>query len=104
GRRTLRRSRTPTRAEGPARMKAIRYTAPGQYRISDVDRPEPMAGEVLVAVQQAGLCGTDVHIHHGHYAAAFPVTLGHEMVGYVAELGDGVTRFAVGARVSITPH
>jgi D-arabinitol dehydrogenase (NADP+) len=85
-------------------MKAIRYTAPEQYRISDVDRPEPMAGEVLVAVQQAGLCGTDVHIHHGHYAAAFPVTLGHEMVGFVAELGDGVTRFAVGDQVSINPN
>ena len=67
-------------------MRAVRYTAPGQYSISDVDRPEPMAGEVLVAIQQTGLYATDVHIHHGYYAAAFPVTLGHEMVGVVAEL------------------
>jgi len=52
-------------------MRAIRYTAPGQYRISDVDRPEPMAGEVLVAVQQAGLLLTGRAIAqklHGVYS------------------------------------
>ena len=32
-------------------MRAVRYTAPGQYRISDVDRPEPTAGQVLIAVR-----------------------------------------------------
>jgi hypothetical protein len=64
----------------------------------------PAAGEVVVAVQQAGLGGTDVHVHDGHDAAAFPVILGHEIVGAVAGLGDGVTRFAVGDQVSINPN
>lgn len=85
-------------------MRAVRYTAPEQYQVVDIARPEPRAGEVLVAVQQAGLCGTDLHVHHGHYAAAFPVTLGHEMVGSVAGLGEGVTRFTVGDQVSVNPN
>jgi D-arabinitol dehydrogenase (NADP+) len=83
-------------------MRAVRYRAPQHYQIEDVPQPSPQPGELLVAVVQAGLCGTDLHIHHGHYGAAFPVTLGHEMVGVVVEAG--MTRFAVGDQVSVTPN
>jgi threonine dehydrogenase-like Zn-dependent dehydrogenase len=53
--------------------------------------PEPEPGAVVAQVDLAGVCGTDVHLHHGHLAIPLPVILGHEGVGRVARLGEGVT-------------
>src|SRR6266576_1983722 len=65
------------------------------------ERPEPAAlpGHVVVDVTAAGICGTDLHIHDGEYPAVPPVTMGHEVSGVVAELGDGVDTSWLGARV-----
>jgi L-iditol 2-dehydrogenase len=55
---------------------------------------------VLVDVVAAGICGTDLHIADGEYETVTPVTIGHEVSGVVAELGDGVDESWLGARVA----
>lgn len=85
-------------------MKAVVYDAPRSFSIKEVPTPEPLVGEVLIKVTQTGICGTDLHIHEGDFYAAFPLIPGHEIVGTVAELGQGVTDFSVGDRVTINPN
>jgi len=53
--------------------------------------PEPEAGAVIAQIDLAGICGTDVHLHHGNLPIPTPVILGHEAVGRVAKLGPGVS-------------
>lgn len=83
-------------------MRAWETTGDG--RLSRVERPVPRpgAGEVLVEVAVCGVCRTDLHVRDGDLAPhRSPVVPGHEVVGRVAELGSGVTRFAVGDRIGI---
>jgi 5-exo-hydroxycamphor dehydrogenase len=65
------------------------------------DRPirSPGAGEALLRVQFAGVCGTDVHLWRGEFPLPGPVVLGHEGVATVEELGDGVTADYAGVPV-----
>ena len=68
----------------------------------DVETTPPGPGHVRIAVAACGVCGTD----HGFVSGGFPnmtwpLTLGHEIAGTVAELGDGVEDFAVGDRVAV---
>jgi (R,R)-butanediol dehydrogenase/meso-butanediol dehydrogenase/diacetyl reductase len=52
--------------------------------------PEPTAGEAVVRVQYAGICGTDLHIFHGkHPRAKPPLVMGHEFCGHITQLGSG---------------
>ena len=85
-------------------MKAVVYDAPRQYSIKEVPTPEPGPGEVRIKVHQVGVCGTDVHIHHGDFGAVFPLTPGHELVGTIDALGEGTGRFAVGEQVTVNPN
>lgn len=82
-------------------MLALRKVAPGDPTLAllDVPEPTPRPGHVVVDVAAAGICGTDVHIMHDEYRSEPPVTLGHEVAGTVAALGDGVTGWEVGQRV-----
>jgi D-arabinitol dehydrogenase (NADP+) len=82
-------------------MRAIQYDAPRSWRLVDIPTPEPGAGEVLIRMLMAGVCGTDRHLHEGEFEPSFPLTPGHEMVGEVALLGSGVTTLAEGDRVVI---
>jgi len=82
-------------------MKAVVYTAPRDFAVIDVPTPVPGPGEVRVRVERAGVCGTDLHIHDGEFFAVFPLTPGHEMVGVVEALGDGVTDLSLGDRVVV---
>ena len=71
--------------------------------------PEPKAGEVLIKIHKTAICGTDVHIYNWDPWAAEhiknpPMTIGHEYVGEIAKLGDGVTGLHVGQRVSGEGH
>lgn len=83
-------------------MKAVVKTAPGDRNVSlaDIAEPEPPAGHVLISVQAAGICGTDIHIYHDEFRSWPPVVLGHEVAGTVAALGPDVTSVAVGERVT----
>jgi D-arabinitol dehydrogenase (NADP+) len=85
-------------------MKAVVYDAPKQYSVKEVPIPEAGPGEVRIKVHQVGVCGTDVHIHHGDFGAVFPLTPGHELVGTVDALGEGTGRFAVGEQVTVNPN
>ena len=80
-------------------MKALIYSAPEHFSVSDIPTPEPGRGQVLIRVRACGVCKTDLHIHHGKFSSAFPLIPGHEFAGEVAALGDGVTRCCVGDRV-----
>lgn len=77
--------------------RIARFDAPGQpFEIETVSLPEVGAGEILVRVIRANICGSDVHAWHGTFATRglggqLPTVLGHEMVGAVEELGKGVT-------------
>jgi (R,R)-butanediol dehydrogenase/meso-butanediol dehydrogenase/diacetyl reductase len=63
--------------------------------------PEPAAGEVLIRVARAGLCGSDLHVFRtGDFIASFPVVPGHEVVGTVAGEGPGVHAYQ-GRRVAL---
>lgn len=85
-------------------MRAVLYDAATSYRIAEVPTPAPGPGEVLIKVIQVGVCGTDLHIHQGEFGARFPLIPGHEMVGTVAALGEGVTRFTVDEQVTVNPN
>ena len=65
--------------------------------------PEPAAGEVLVRIEASGLCHTDIHAAHGDWPVKphLPFVPGHEGVGIIEKLGEGVTTRRVGERVAI---
>ncbi|RPD75662.1 NADP+-dependent D-mannitol dehydrogenase [Lentinus tigrinus ALCF2SS1-7] len=62
--------------------------------------PEPRPNEVLIKVTCCGVCGTDLHLHHGDFGPmVYPLVPGHEVVGVIEEAGSDVTGFAKGDRV-----
>lgn len=80
-------------------MRAVVYSAPGLFEVLTVPAPEPREGEVRIAVEMAGMCGTDLHIHAGGFFSRYPLTPGHEIVGRVESVGDGAEGLEVGQRV-----
>ena len=82
-------------------MKGLAKLAagPGQVGIVERDERAPGPGEALIEVRGAGVCGTDLHIEAGEYASRPPVTMGHEVSGVVAAVGEGVDAAWVGASV-----
>ena len=99
-------------------MVAFKYFANNDVRRVEIDRPEPGPGELLVKVLATGVCGTDLHIaSHGDWIGKAPlpeVTIGHEFVGEVIEIGPDVVftrkyprieaEIRVGDRVCAEPH
>ncbi|MFI0237855.1 zinc-binding dehydrogenase [Streptomyces sp. NPDC016845] len=85
-------------------MLAARLHIPSRtLRIEEVAKPVPGPGEVLVAVEAAGVCLSDVHLIDGTLTPLLlsgdTVTLGHEVSGTIAQTGPGVTRWTPGQRV-----
>ncbi len=80
---------------------------PGLW-MEDVPRPTVGHNDVLIRVQKTGICGTDIHIYNwdewSQRTVKTPMHIGHEFMGVVAEVGDEVTGFAVGDRVSGEGH
>jgi uncharacterized zinc-type alcohol dehydrogenase-like protein len=67
-----------------------------------IERREPRAGEVLIDILYCGVCHTDIHQARDEWGgASFPMVPGHEIVGRVAQVGDGVTRFEPGDIVGV---
>jgi D-arabinitol dehydrogenase (NADP+) len=85
-------------------VKAVLYDAATVVRIADVPTPSPGPHQVLIQVLAVGVCGTDLHIHHGGFGARFPLIPGHEMVGVVTAIGAEVTRCQVGEQVTVNPN
>lgn len=71
-------------------------------RAAEVEAPRPGRGEVRIRVNACALCRTDLHVIDGDLSdAALPLILGHQIVGRVAELGQGVTSLQVGDRIGV---
>ncbi|MES0156411.1 L-idonate 5-dehydrogenase [Mesorhizobium sp. M0018] len=88
-------------------MKSIVIHAAKDLRIEETDPGSPGAGQVEIAVEAGGICGSDLHYYnHGGFGAIRlrePMILGHEVAGTVRALGDGISTLAVGDRVAISP-
>lgn len=87
-------------------MKAAVFIKPGQITLEDKPVPKVGPGEALIKITTTTICGTDVHILKGEYPVKSGLTIGHEPVGIIAEMGLGVTGYQLGQRVivgAITP-
>ena len=82
-------------------MRGLAKLASGAGNVGLADRPErlPGPGEALIEVVGAGVCGTDLHILDDEFRSLPPVTMGHEVSGLVAAVGDSVDEAWLGARV-----
>jgi threonine dehydrogenase-like Zn-dependent dehydrogenase len=88
-------------------MTAVAFLEPGRLGVVERPKPIPRAGEAVIRVTTTTICGTDVHIVKGEYPVRQGLVLGHEPVGVIDALGDGVGgEYHVGQRVvvgAITP-
>ena len=77
----------------------------GFTQLRDVEVRKPDVHEVLVEVHSAGICGSDLHIHHDHINIPMnpPVIIGHEFSGTIIERGAGVESVEIGDRVTVEP-
>jgi len=84
-------------------VKAATWQGGPRFTLDDV--PEPVAGprQVVVAVQAAGICGTDIHATQGLFPWKPPLVLGHEYTGVVTAVGRGVSPRLVGKAVACEP-
>lgn len=83
-------------------MKALRYDGPWKMSMIELPKPEPAPGEVLLKSEAVGICGSDVHGFTGESGRRRPgMVMGHEAVGRVEALGDGVDSLAVGDHVAV---
>lgn len=87
-------------------MKGLFFAGEGKYEVKEIEKPViKMPDEVLIRVEAAAICGTDLHILSvppGHPAAEGAI-LGHEFSGIIEEVGDKVTDVSVGERVVVDP-
>ena len=82
-------------------MKALLLSEYKHLEIAELPDPTPGRGEALVSVAACGICGSDVHGYDGSSGRRIPpIIMGHEAAGTIAALGDGVTGFFVGERVT----
>lgn len=76
--------------------------------ISEDSIPEPKYDEVRIKIRKTAICGTDLHIYNwdawSQKTVPIPLTTGHEFVGVVDKLGEGITHFKIGDRVSGEGH
>jgi D-arabinitol dehydrogenase (NADP+) len=81
-------------------MRAVVFEEPHRWAVTDVPDPEPGPGEVRLRSVATGVCGTDLHLLAGGFLARYPLIPGHEIVGQVESLGDGVEDLRVGDLVA----
>src|SRR5262249_32294442 len=83
-------------------MKALLLSEYRRLELTDLAAPSPSAGEVLIHVEACGICGSGVHGYDGSSGRRIPpVVMGDEAAGTIARIGDGVTGWAVGDRVTV---
>ena len=87
-------------------MKANVFLGKNKIGIEDVVKPRAGTGEAVIRVTLTTICGTDLHIVRGEYPVTPGLVIGHEPVGVIEELGEGVNGYQIGDRVlvgAITP-
>lgn len=84
-------------------MRAMLFDKAGEpLRHIELPKQSPAPGQILIRVYACAVCRTDLHVVDGELTQPkLPLIPGHEIVGAVAELGDGVTRFKLGDRVGV---
>ncbi len=89
--------------EIPRTMRAMVLVEPGRpLELRELPVPRPGPGQVLLRVRVCGVCRTDLHLADGELPdPKLPIVPGHEIVGEVAAVGEGVDRFATGQRVGV---
>lgn len=82
-------------------MKSLLLSEYSHLEIADMPQPAVGHGEVLVRVEACGICGSDVHGYDGSSGRRIPpIVMGHEAAGSVEAIGDGVTKYKKGDRVT----
>lgn len=87
-------------------MKAAVFVKPGSIVLEEKPVPPVGPGDALVRITTTTICGTDIHILKGEYPVKPGLIVGHEPVGVIEEIGEGVTGYKIGQRVivgAITP-
>jgi L-gulonate 5-dehydrogenase len=85
-------------------MLSVVVDQPNRMALQERPMPEPQAGEVRVRVRYAGICGSDLHIFHGHNPfVSYPRVIGHEFVGRIESVGPGVDPARIGQSVVVDP-
>lgn len=88
-------------------MKSAILTQPKTFALTDADMPSPKEGEVLVKVNRAGVCGSDLHFYlHGQIGSVSlqePFRMGHEFGGVIADTNGIANAPAVGTRIAVDP-
>jgi (R,R)-butanediol dehydrogenase / meso-butanediol dehydrogenase / diacetyl reductase len=86
-------------------MRAAAYVGDQTIRVEEREPVEPAPGQVRLDVAYVGICGTDLHIKHGAMdtRVTLPAVIGHEMSGTVAAVGQDVTGWSTGDRVTVMP-
>lgn len=86
-------------------MKAVFVEDAEKISIKEIEIPVVKKDEVLIKVAVAGICGSDIHTYKGlHPFRKPPVVIGHEVAGEVVKIGEAVTKFQVGDRVTVEPQ
>jgi threonine dehydrogenase-like Zn-dependent dehydrogenase len=83
-----------------ATMKALNYIGPFKVKMEDVEMPKlEHPDDIIVKVTTAAICGSDLHMYEGRTAAEAGITFGHENMGIIEEVGQGVALLKKGDRV-----
>ena len=83
-------------------MRAVVFEGAGRVRVTDLPDPELEApGDAIVRVTRSAICGSDLHLLHGKAPMEPGEPLGHEAMGVVESVGDGIERVRPGDRVAV---
>src|SRR5438093_1272273 len=96
-------TRPPSGHEERNTMRAAilkKYDQP--WSLESLPEPRPAEGQVLIRIRASGMCGTDLHVHHGKIPVTLPKVLGHEPIGEIIGLGPGVLGLRTGDRVGVS--
>ena len=84
-------------------MKACIFHGPGDVRVEERPQPRPGPGQMLLEMRATGICYSDIRVYKGEKKARAGVIPGHEPVGVIAALGEGVEGFRMGQEVALCP-
>lgn len=85
-------------------MKAALLLSPRELSLADIPLPALEPGHVMIQPRITGVCGTDLSFYAGRRIVPYPFILGHEVLGYVTAVGEGVARVKAGQRVIVEPN
>lgn len=78
-------------------MAAVLDKPGGKFEFNEYALPDPAPGTILIRQEMGGVCGTDIHMYYGHLPGiTYPIVLGHEFVGKIVALGEGVKNDFIG--------